>query len=86
MHSGRSIGYLSISTTIPSPLNLDLGWIERSPVPLLSVPESLENTADAALASLPTGWKFKKETVAGENDAIFVTYTLVRKGLTVVVR
>ena len=50
------------------------------------MPESLESAADAALASLPTGWKLKKGAVPGENAAVFVTYTLLRKGLTVVVR
>ena len=36
--------------------------------------------------TLPTGWKLKKGAVPGENAAVFVTYTLLRKGLTVVDR
>ena len=79
-------GFLAISTTIPSPLNVDLGGIERSPVPLVSVPASLESAADAALASVPKGWKLTKKTVAGENDATSVTYTLFRRGFVIVVK
>ena len=79
------IGFLSITTTIPNPLNVELSGVEGncSRVPVLSVPASLESAADAALSSVPKGWRIKKN-VTGENTAI--NYSLVKDGFVFMLR